>query len=602
MSELKDMDTSNEMTESVVKQKVLHRLIGYMKPHGRPLTIAFIVLMLATAGDVIGPILVKKFIDDYLTPRIFDWKPLLLLGGGYLLLHFTSVALNYFQLFSFQKIALTIIQQLRMDVFGKVQHLGLAFFDKTPDGSLVSRITNDTEAIKDLYVSVLSTFVQNIIFLLGIFAAMFYLNVKLAAYCLIFLPIIFGLMQAYRYYSCKVYHVARTKLSQLNARLNESLQGMNMIQAMRQEKRMRQEFAKINQEHNSALLKNMKLNGLLLRPANDLVHLIALILILSFFGMRSFNSPVEIGVLYAFVNYLDRFFEPVNMMMMRLNLFQQAVVSASRVFGLLDEERMAPKQEGDTDPVISEGLIEFKNVSFSYDGRTNVLNNISFVAKPGETVALVGHTGSGKSSIINLLMRFYPIEHGEITIDGAPLKSYSDEELRNKVGLVLQDPFLFVGDVKHNIRLHKKEITDEEIHEAARFVQADPFVQKLPKQYDEPISERGATFSSGQRQLLSFARTMAIKPKILVLDEATASVDTETEEAIQVALEKMRKGRTTIAIAHRLSTIQDADLILVLHQGKIVERGNHQQLLAQEGLYHKMYLLQQGAVKAAVSS
>jgi ATP-binding cassette subfamily B multidrug efflux pump len=587
-------------TETVAKKKVLRRLLTYLKPHLRSLLLAFTVLMLATGADVIGPILIKIFIDDYLTPRIFEWKSLALLGGGYLLLHFTAVGLNYYQLFSFQKIALWIIHQLRNDVFGKVQHLGLTFFDKTPGGSLVSRITNDTEAIKDLYVSVLSTFVQNIVLLIGIFGAMFYLNVKLALFCLILLPIIFTLMQTYRHFSSKVYHISRQKLSQLNAKLNESLQGMNIIQAMRQEKRLRREFGQINQEHNSALLKNIKLNGLLLRPANDFVYLMALILVLSFFGIKSFNSPIEIGVLYAFINYLDRFFEPVNMMMMRLNQFQQATVAASRVFGLLDDERMAPHQEGDTSPVIQEGLIKFKNVSFSYDGKTNVLNHISFEARPGETVALVGHTGSGKSSIINLLMRFYPIEHGQITIDGASLQAYSDEELRKKIGLVLQDPFLFVGDIKQNIRLHNEKISDDEIVEAAKFVQADPFIQKLPNRYDEPIGERGATLSSGQRQLLSFARTMALHPKILVLDEATASVDTETEEAIQVALEKMRKGRTTIAIAHRLSTIQDADLILVLHQGEIVERGNHQQLLAKEGLYHKMYLLQQGATKVSV--
>jgi ATP-binding cassette, subfamily B, multidrug efflux pump len=247
---------------------------------------------------------------------------------------------------------------------------------------------------------------------------------------------------------------------------------------------------------------------------------------------------------------------------------------------------------------VAEGRIEFDNVSFSYDGKNEVLKHISFVAEPGQTVALVGHTGSGKSSIINLLMRFYDIGRGEIRIDGAPLPTFADQELRQKMGLVLQDPFLFVGDVKTNIALSNQEITEEEIIEAAKFVQADEFIRKLPQGYEEPVGERGATFSSGQRQLLSFARTMALNPKILVLDEATASVDTETEEAIQDALEKMRKGRTTIAIAHRLSTIQDADLILVLHRGEIVERGTHQELLVKQGLYHKMYLLQQGAVEA----
>jgi ATP-binding cassette subfamily B protein len=276
-------------------------------------------------------------------------------------------------------------------------------------------------------------------------------------------------------------------------------------------------------------------------------------------------------------------------------MYQQAIVSASRVFHLLDEKELAPTAEKSlSSPAITAGEIEFKNVTFSYDGKRDVLKDISFTAKPGETVALVGHTGSGKSSIINLLMRFYQIEKGEVLIDGFPLKYFDDQELRKKMGLVLQDPFLFYGTISHNIRLHDPTISDEEIKAAAEFVQADSFIEKLPEQYGQLVVERGATFSSGQRQLVAFARTIATKPKILVLDEATANIDTETEEAIQTALEKMRKGRTTIAIAHRLSTIQDADQILVLHQGEIVERGTHQELLNQEGLYYKMYLLQNG--------
>lgn len=577
---------------------VIRRLIRYMRPHRKLLFVAFSLLLVATAADLAGPILIKKFIDEYVTPKIFALKPLLLLGGGYLLLLAMSAVLHYFQLVSFNKVALWIIQQLRIDVFGKVQHLGLEFFDQTPGGSLVSRITNDTEAIKDLFVSVLSTFVQSVVFLIGVFAAMFlFLDVKLAAYYLVLLPILFALMQTYRYFSSKIYRVLRSKLSQLNAKLNESLQGMNIIQAMRQEKRLRKEFGSINQEYYESSIRNIKLNSVLLRPAVDLIHIVSIMLVLSYFGIKSGNGAVEIGTLYAFINYLDRFFEPVNMMMMRLSQLQQAIVSAERVFQLMDDKRTAPNKDSDGSPVIQAGRVEFKNVSFSYDGTTQVLKNISFTAEPGQTVALVGHTGSGKSSIINLLLRFYRVKSGEILIDGARLSTYIDEELRRKVGLVLQDPFLFVGDVKHNIRLHNISITDQEIEEAAGFVQADSFIQKLPQGYDEPVGERGATFSSGQRQLLAFARTMALQPKILVLDEATASVDTETEEAIQSALARMRKGRTTIAIAHRLSTIQDADLILVLHRGEIVERGTHQELLTKQGLYHKMYLLQQGALK-----
>lgn len=583
--------------ENISGQKVFRRLLSYAKPHAKSLSIAFSLLLLATGADVLGPIIIKIFIDNYLTPRIFDLQPLLLLGLSYLLLHITAVVFNFYQLFSFHRIALWIIHQLRVDVFGKVQHLGLSFFDKTPGGSLVSRITNDTEAIKELYVSVLSTFVQNIVFLIGILIAMFFLNPKLAALYMMIVPIIVLLMKTYRYFSSKIFHLVRKKLSQLNAKLNESLQGMNVIQALGQEKRLQDEFETINQAHYKANIKQIKINSLLVRPAVDFLHLLALSLILSFFGIKALNAPIEIGVIYAFINYLDRFFEPVNMMMFRLSQFQQAIVSAERVFGLLDEKETAPVKEGDHIPIIKTGHIEFKNVTFSYDGKTDVLKNISFQAKPGETVALVGHTGSGKSSIVNLLMRFYPLVHGEILIDGIPLEQYSNDELRKKIGLVLQDPFIFAGDVKQNIRLHNHKISDEAIIKAAKFVQADSFIEKLPGKYGQPVGERGAAFSSGQRQLISFARTMAIQPKILVLDEATASIDTETEEAIQIALEKMRKGRTTIAIAHRLSTIQDADQILVLHQGEIVERGNHQELIAKKGLYYNMYKLQRGMGK-----
>ncbi|MFC7395180.1 ABC transporter ATP-binding protein [Scopulibacillus cellulosilyticus] len=580
--------------ETVSHKNAFRRLLGYMKPHKKALAGAFTMLIIATAADVLGPILAKVFIDSFLMPRRFDPLPLTILIVSFILIYVVSAFMHYFQLISFQKIALKIIQQLRVDVFGKVQHLGLTFFDQTPGGSLVSRITNDTEAIKDLYVSVLSTFVQSITLLIGIFIGMFSLDVKLTLICLVIFPIIFILMQVYRHFSSKVYMMTRQKLSQLNAKLNESLQGMNMIQAMRQEMRLKKEFGAINGQHFGAMMKSIRLNSLMLRPAVYTLYLLVLIITLSFFGIQSFGTIIEVGVLYAFVNYLDQFFEPINSMMMQLSRFQQALVSAERVFGLLDDHRMAPVKAGEETPSINEGMVEFENVSFSYDGKTDILKNISFTAKPGETVALVGHTGSGKSSIINLLMRFYPINRGKITIDGAPLQSFYDDELRRKVGLVLQDSFLFVGDIKSNIRLSCDHISDEEVVEAAEFVQADTFIEKLPGKYDEPIGERGATLSSGQRQLLSFARTMALNPKILVLDEATASVDTETEEAIQEALKKMRKGRTTIAIAHRLSTIQDADQILVLHKGEIVERGTHQELLGLKGLYHKMYMLQKG--------
>ncbi|MGD9677455.1 MAG: ABC transporter ATP-binding protein [Vulcanibacillus sp.] len=576
------------------KQSTLKRLLLYTKPHTKQLLLSFFILMLATGADVISPLLVKIFIDDFLIPRIFDWTSIFILALSYLLLLIASTVLNYFQLLFFQTTALKIIHQIRVDVFSKVQRLGLSFFDKTPAGSLISRITNDTEAIKDLFITVLSTFVQNIVFIVGILIAMLYLNIKLTLLYIILLPIIFIIIKSYQYFSSKVFHLSRKKLSQLNTKLNESLQGMNIIQAMRQEKRFRNDFSKTNDEFYQASVKQVKINALLARTAVDFIYLVALCLILGFFGIKSFDNVLEIGMVYAFINYLDRFFEPINTIMMRLGQFQQAIVASERVFELLDEEDLAPIKLGNEFPTIEKGLIEFKNVSFSYDGKVDVLRNISFTAKPGETVALVGQTGSGKSSISNLLVRFYPLKHGEILIDGIPLQFYETDELRSKIGLVLQDAFLFSGDIKHNIRLNNENINDLDITTAAKFVQADTFIEKLPLGYNEPVSERGATFSSGQRQLISFARTMAINPNILVLDEATASIDSETEELIQLALKKMRTGRTTIAIAHRLSTIYDANLILVLHRGEIVDRGTHQELLRNKGLYFNMYLLQQG--------
>jgi ATP-binding cassette, subfamily B, multidrug efflux pump len=578
------------------QRQVLFRLLSYTKPHKKTIIIALCLLLLTTIGDILGPILVKIFIDDYLTPRNLLFKPLFILGAAYLGIQIANVFISYFQLLTFQKIALKIIQQLRVDVFSKIQALGLKYFDKTPAGSIVSRVTNDTEAIKDMFVTVIVTFIQSFFLLTGIFISMFILNVKLAIFCLVILPIIYMIMRAYRKYSSIFYQDMRERLSQLNAKLSESLQGMAIIQVFRQEKRLRKEFGEINEKHYQAGMRNIKVDGLLLRPAIDLVYTLALIIVLNYFGISSFTGGVEIGVLYAFINYLDRFFEPVNNMMMRLSMYQQAIVAGSRVFKLLDEKELAPLQGGDETLKIEAGEIEFRNVSFSYDGKRDILKNISFKAKPGETVALVGHTGSGKSSIINLLMRFYEFERGEILIDGRSIKDYPEEEIRTKIGLVLQDPFLFFGNVKDNIRLHNKQLTDEQVIEAARFVQAHTFIEKLENGYEHEVVERGATLSSGQRQLIAFARTIAANPKILVLDEATANIDTETEEAIQTALAKMRKGRTTIAIAHRLSTIQDADLILVLHQGEIVERGTHQELLSKQGLYHKMYLLQNGLV------
>lgn len=577
--------------------QVLKRLLTYLKPHKKSIMIALMLLLITVLGDILGPLLIKIFMDDYLTPRHFPTNTLIILAVVYISIQILNSVISYLQMLRFNVLALKVIQQLRIDVYTKVHKLGMRYFDKTPAGSIVSRVTNDTEAIMEMFVSVLIGFVQSGFLIIGVYIAMFTLNWKLALATVILLPILFCIVYIYRKYSAFYYMDMRERLSQLNAKLAESLSGMSIVQAFRQEKRFRDEFDEINEKHYKAVMSSIKLDGLLLRPVIDLVYAFGLILMLSFFGITSFSEPVEIGVIYAFVSYINRFFEPINQVMQRLSIFQQAIVSASRVFTLLDDKELDPKQLDDSSVEMTDGRIEFRNVTFSYDGNTDVLKDITFTVNPGETVALVGHTGSGKSSIINLLMRFYEFEKGEIVIDGQSIKNYPKQTLRQQMGLVLQDPFLFYGNIESNIKLFNEDMTEEDVKAAAEFVQADQFIESMPNGYKHQVSERGSTFSSGQRQLIAFARTIATNPKVLVLDEATATIDTETEVAIQASLDKMRQGRTTIAIAHRLSTIQDAEQILVLHHGEIVERGTHQELLAKNGLYHKMYQLQNGLVQ-----
>jgi ATP-binding cassette, subfamily B, multidrug efflux pump len=580
--------------------KVLKRLLSYTIPHKASITIALVLLIMTITGSIVGPLIIQRFIDNYLTPLNFPEREVTTIVLLYIGIQVFMVVVSYFQLMRFQDIALKIIQQMRIDVFSKVHGLGMRYFDKTPAGSIVSRVTNDTESIKDMFVSVIVTFLQAVFMLIGVYIALFSLDVKLAFMSLLLMPLFLAIVIIYRRYSTDFYQDLRERLSQLNAKIAESLSGMGMIQAFRQENRLEEEFDEINEKHYRAGMRNIKFDGILLSPAIDLLYAGAIVFVLGYFGFISLESPIEVGILYAFTTLIGRLFQPVQQVMQRLSIFQQAIVSASRVFKLMDDIDMEPEQQIVEKAEIGDGKIEFRNVSFSYDGKADVLKNISFTANAGETVALVGHTGSGKSSIINLLMRFYEYECGDIFIDGVSLKEYPKEELRQKTGLVLQDPFMFYGDIESNIRLHNKEMTPEEVRGAAEFVRANDFIEKLPGKYAHRVTERGSTFSSGQRQLVAFARTIATNPKILVLDEATANIDTETEVAIQASLEKMRKGRTTIAIAHRLSTIQDAELILVLHKGEIVERGTHQQLLSQKGLYHMMYELQNSTIEDVI--
>lgn len=527
--------------------------------------------------------------------------PILWLSTGYAALILLSAGFNYIQILWLQTIAQRIIQQMRMKLFIHLQKLPVSFFDKTPVGSLVSRVSNDTEAIRELYVSVLATFVQNGIYLVGILVALYILQPQLALICFLTVPILVLLVYFYHKYSSRYYAIIRTRLSDMNATINEMIQNMAIVQAFRREQGVAEEFSKVNEEYFKVKLKENNLESLLLRPAVDLIWKVVLTIIVWYYGSTSFHSAISFGALFAFVDYMGRFFEPINMIMNRLSQLQQAAISAKRVFDILDTEQEAQQGQLPAEIERPRGEVVFENVSFSYTGDEYVLQNVSFAAKPGQTIALVGHTGSGKSSLMNLLLGFYPVTDGRILIDGTDMSRIDTQALRKHVGLVLQDPFLFTGSIGFNIRMYNDAITDEEVRRAAEAVKADAFIRQLPGGYEEPVVERGMTLSAGQRQLISFARALAADPAILILDEATASIDSETESAIQEALHVLSRGRTTFIIAHRLSTIQHADQILVLSRGQIVERGTHDELMEQDGLYHKMYQLQQGHVTVATN-
>ena len=588
------MTTQTDMINLTLKDQfsVLIRLLKYTLPFKWLMTLAFSMLVISTAMGVMTPYLVMIFIDNYLTKSHFPETDIMFLILAFVLVNVVQVITTYCQIYLLQKLAFKVIQQLRIDTFEKIGKLGMKYFDKVPSGSVVSRLTNDTQAIVDMFTNVLGTFLMALFMVVSSFVMMFILDVKLAFIALVFMPMIVGILLLYRKYSARYFSSARALLSDMNAKLSESIEGMKIIQVFNQEKRLRQEFESINQSHYQYNMKNIKLDGLLLRPAIDMIYILSIIVILTYFGFLSFEASVSAGVIFAFIQYMERFFEPINQVSQSLNIFQQALVAASRVFTLMDDDRLEPVQNENENLSIDQGVVEFSHVSFSYDGVQHVLDDISFKVDAGTTTAIVGHTGSGKSSIINLLMRFYEFTKGDITIDQASIKELPKSEMKERVGLVLQAPFIFYGTVKSNIQLYDRNMTFNKVKWAAEFVNAHEFIEALPHAYDEKVSEKGADFSSGQRQLLAFSRTMAKTPKILILDEATANIDSTTESVIQDSLASMRSGRTSIIIAHRLSTIQDADQILVLNKGKIVERGNHDSLVKLNGIYHKMYQLQ----------
>ena len=570
---------------------VLKRLLGYLKPYSLLTLLALSFLLVTTVIKSIIPLVASHFIDQYLgNLSQFAVTVLIAYYGLYIL----QTLVQYIGNLLFARVSYSIVRDIRRDAFANMERLGMSYFDKTPSGSIVSRLTNDTETISDMFSGLLSSFISAIFIFVTTLYTMMVLDFRLTGLILLFLPLIFILVNLYRKKSVKIIEKTRSFLSDINSKLAESIEGIRIIQAFNQEKRLQEEFDEINEEHYVYANRSVALDALFLRPAMSLLKLLGYAVLMAYFGYRGLYIGMTAGTMYAFIQYINRLFDPLIEVTQNFSILQTSMVSAGRVFALIDQSNYEPVQ-ADSELAIREGNIRFEHVCFSYDGVNQILEDISFSVKKGETIAFVGHTGSGKSSIINVLMRFYEFQSGRVLIDNVDIRNYSHQELRKNMGLVLQEPFLYHGTIKSNIAMYQ-DISDDQVKAAAEFVDADAFIQELPQGYDSPVSERGSSFSTGQRQLLAFARTVASQPKILILDEATANIDSETETLVQNSLEKMRKGRTTIAIAHRLSTIQDANCIYVLDKGRIIESGTHEELLTLGGTYHKMYSLQAGAL------
>ncbi len=584
------MNSSENINKNEMNKKSsTMRLIAYMKPYAHWVIFALLLVLGLTAFDLYRPMLVGDAIDTFGANG--DYDVIIATAIKYAVVLALSFACNVAQTWILQKTGQNIILQMRKDLYRHIQSLGSRYFDITPVGKLVTRVTNDVEALNEMYSGILVQLFRNIVKIVGLAGVMLVLDVRLAAISFVLMPLVIGLTVLCQKIARNIYRLYRTRLTDINTFLSEHLSGMKIIQIFGRQERKFEEFHDKNTKLYKAFYREMLMYAVF-RPLIYILSILSLMIVLWFGSRNVFDEIISVGTLYIFSNYIRSFFDPIQELAEQFSTLQSSIASAEKIFTVMDEDEFIPEVENPKQPDKITGKIEFDHVWFAYDGENYVLKDVSFVINPGEKVAFVGATGAGKSSILNLIGRYYDIQKGHIYIDGIDIRQLSKKQLRSAIGQMQQDVFIFEGDVAYNIRLNDDAITDAQVKAAAEYVNASHFIEKLPQGYHEPVTERGATFSAGERQLLSFARTLAHNPSILVMDEATANIDTETEILIQEALEKLMVGRTTIMVAHRLSTIQHADCIMVMHKGRICERGTHRELLEQDGIYRKLYELQ----------
>lgn len=584
-----DYRSEEEVLGKAYDSKLMKRLLGYIKPYRKYVIFAIFMNIVVASLIPLRPYLTKVAVDDYITKS--DYHGLLIISIILLAVLLFQAVIQYFLTYFTQYLGQKTLYDLRTQLFRHTQKLALRFFDKTPIGRIVTRTTNDVEALSELFSSGIVMIFSDIFNIVWILVFMFYMDVRLALVTLSVFPVLIYGTFLFRKKARESYRDVRLHLARLNSYMQEHVTGMNVVQIFRKERDELKRFLSINADYRGANIKSVFYYAMFY-PGVEILSSIAIGLIIWYGGGEIIRGTLTIGTIFAFLQFTEMFFRPIRDLSEKYNIMQTAMASSERIFKLLDNQTFIKNPEKPVKIGRVKGEIEFKDVCFAYNDDEYVLKNINFKINPGETVAIVGHTGAGKTSVINILSRFYDIQKGSILLDGIDINTIDKSELRKYISIVLQDVFLFSGTIKTNINMNNDEIPFEKVTRAAELVGADKFINLLPDKFDEEVKERGSTLSVGQKQLISFARALAYDPKILVLDEATSSVDTETEIMIQRAIEKLLVGRTAIVIAHRLSTIQSADKIIVMHKGEIRETGNHQELLAKRGIYYKLYQLQ----------